>query len=463
MELTLHLSFLLLGLTAQSPFTKKILYLLAGFSLWGLSLSHLALSGIIISPVLVYWLCRKFKFANYTFTFKNLIYVLAPFIFNWSIFIIIFNKPYVMNILSSIDVILSMPSHSSGLIGLNWELIKYVSIAVVLLAAFFLILHLRHLIVVLTAGAALSLIIFFIIKTSFFGILTPYYNGLFGRPMWFSSLFFAFALIFWIYMIFKYFLKTDIGKEEELAIFLMIPFSICALTMSIFSSLGSLAVCQTAIPAVAGVTYFVASRLKPLKFSPAMALAMILLLLGPFYYMTAENDWEFTFFDVQPAQADTRIETGFGRGIYTNRLYSKLYDWLIINAAAFTKPGDYAISYAVAPMVHIITGLRPSLDDTFVTFKKSQSYFEKCIKQMKQKGREPKIAFIFERRPMLLPVSLERGTVDFPPKTFDFMTSQDPISIYVRANMTPASTFKISDDYIIRCYVNQSLKRNPSK
>lgn len=82
---------------------------------------------------------------------------------------------------------------------------------------------------------------------------------------------------------------------------------------------------------------------------------------------------------------------------------------------------------------------------------------------MKQKGREPKIAFIFERRPMLLPVSLERGTVDFPPKTFDFMTSQDPISIYVRANMTPASTFKISDDYIIRCYVNQSLKRNPSK
>ena len=454
--ITLHLSFLLFGLNAQSQLTKKVLYLLAGFSLWGLSLSHLALSGIIISPVLVYWLCRKFKFAHYTFTFKDLIYVLAPFIFSWTIFIIVFNKPYVMNIVSSIEVILSMPSHSSGLIGLNWELIKYVSIAGVLLAAFFLILHLRHLILVLTAGAALSLMIFFTIKTSFFGFLKPYYNGWFGRPMWFSSLLIAFILFFWIYMLSKYLLKRGLNKEEEFAVFLMAPFTIIACTMSIFSGLGSLSVCQTAIPAMAGIFFFVAARLKSLKFSPAMALAMILLLLSPFYYMTAENDWNFTYFDVQPAQADTRIETGFGRGIYTNQLYSKLYDWLIANAAAFTKPGDYAISYAVAPIVHIITGLRPSLDDTFVIFEKSESYFEECIEFMKQKHREPKIAFIFERMPALYPLPQEKGAVGFFGKSFDFMTSQDPISVYVRANMTPASTFKISDDHIIRCYVNQA-------
>jgi hypothetical protein len=150
------------------------------------------------------------------------------------------------------------------------------------------------------------------------------------------------------------------------------------------------------------------------------------------------------------------IESGFGKGIHTNPLYLKLYNWLIANAAAFTQPDDYAIAYAVVPMVHMITGLRPSLDDTFIIFEKSGSYFEECIEFMKQNNREPKIAFIFERMPALFPVSQGKGAVDFLGKSFDFMTSRDPISVYVRANMTPASTFKISDDHIIRCYVNQT-------
>ena len=460
---TLHLSFLLFGLHAQKPATKKILYLLSGFCLWGMSLASLYTSVIILSPLLLFFLSRKFNFIHYEFTFKNLTYVLAPFIFSWAIFIVIYNKPYVMNIFSSIEVMLSMPSHSTGLIGLNWELIKYVSIAGVLLAIFFLILQLRNIIIVLIAGAALSLMIFFIIKTSFWGSLAPYYNGLFGRPMWFSSLLIAFVLFFWIYIFFKYCLKSVYGKEEELSIILMVPFTICALTMSIFSSLGSLAVCQTAIPAVAGIFYVVTSRLKTIKYPQTITLAMVLLLLSPFYYMVSENDWEFTFFDVVPSQADTRIKTGFGRGIYANRLYAKLYDWLIANAAALTQPGDYEISYAVAPMVHMITGLRPSLDDTFIILTKSRDYYEKCIEKMEQRGREPKIAFIFERMPGIFPVSMEKGTVRFFGKSFDFFTSQDPISVYVRTHMTPASTFKISDDNVIRCYVNQKLKHNPEK
>ena len=460
---TLHLSFLLFGLHAQKPATKKILYLLSGFCLWGMSLCSLYISVIIVSPLLLFFVACKLNFKYYSFTFKDLMYLLAPVIFSWLIFIAIFNKPYMMNVFNSIAVMLSMPSHSTGLIGINWELIKYVCIASVLLAVFFLILYLRNIIAVLTTGAALSLLIFFIIKTSFFHILAPYYNGLFGRPMWFSSLLIAFIIFFWIYILSKYLLKSDLNKEEELAIILLIPFSICACTMSIFSALGSLSVCQTAIPAAAGIFYVVASRLKPMKYRQAVTLAMVLLLLGPFYYHISKNDWDFTFFDVKPKQADTQIESGFGRGIYTNRLYSKLYDWLIANAATFTQPGDYEISYAVAPMVHMITGLHPSLDDTFMILTKSRAYYEKCIEKMEQKGREPKIAFIFERMPGILPVSLEKGTVRFFEKSFDFFTSQDPISVYVRTHMTPASTFKISDDNVIRCYVNQSLKRNPEK
>ncbi len=461
--LTLHLSFFLFGLHAEKPSKKKFLYLMSGFCLWGISLSSFYLSVIIVSPLLLFFLSRKLNFKYYFFTVKDLIYVLTPFIFSWLVFIAIFNKPYVMNIFSSIEVILSMPTHSTGIIELNWELIKYVGIASVLLAVFFLILYLQNMIVILTAGATLSLISFFIIKTSFWGFLTPYYNGWFGRPMWFSSLLIAFILFFWIYMISRYLLKRSLNKEEDLAIILIVPFTICALTMSIFSGLGSLAVCQTAIPATTGIFFVVACRLKPMKYPPVLTLVMVLLILGPFYYMTSENDWEFTFFDVVPAQADTRIESGFGRGIYTNRLYSKLYGWLIANAAAFTQPGDYEISYVVAPMVHMITKLKPSLDDTYITILKSNIYYEKCIEKMVQEGREPKIAFIFERELMLYPVSLKRGTVDFPPKEIDFMTSQDPISVYVRTHMTPASTCKISKDHVIRCYVNQNLAHNPKK
>ncbi len=457
--LTLHLSLLLFGLQAQKPLSKKILYVLSGFCLWCISLTLLYLSVVFLSPVLFFFLSRKFNFKHYSFKFNDLTYVLAPFIFSWLLFIIIFNKPYVMNIFASMEVILSMPTHSTNLIGLNWELIKYLSVSAVLLGVFFLILHLQNIIIILTAGAALSLFTYFTIRTSFFGILSPYYNGLFGQPMWFSSLLIAFILYFWIYMISKYILKRDLNKEEELAILLMVPFSICANTMSIFSRMGPLAICQTAIPAVAAFFFFVAHRLKLKEYQAPVTLAMILLLLGPFYYMVSENDWEFTYFDVVPEHADTRIETGFGMGIYTNRFYAKLNNWLIVNAAKFTKPNDYAISYILSPMVHMITHLRPSFDDTFIDFHKSKHskhYFEECIEFMKERGREPKIAFIFERMPALNPVSRENGSVRFFRKSFDFMTSEDPISMYVRAHMTLAATFKISDDNIIRCYVSRS-------
>jgi hypothetical protein len=180
-----------------------------------------------------------------------------------------------------------------------------------------------------------------------------------------------------------------------------------------------------------------------------------MLLLGPFYYTTARHDWDFTFYDVPPEHANECIETGFGRGIYTNKIYSKLYDWLIANAAYFTQPGDYAISYVVSPMVHMITGLRPALDDTFIYFGKSNNYFEKCIEKMEERERKPKIAFIFERAP----VFIKRPRI-FPNKQINFVSSQDPISMYIKNHMRPASTFKIADDHIVRCYVDFNYRKS---
>ncbi len=458
-----YLSFLLLGLQTKNPLTKNILYLMAGVCIWLTSLSLLYLGTFIFAPLFLFILSRKTELINYSFSFQDLLYVTTPFVICWLLFIAIFNKAYLLNLFNSLDVYLSMPDYSKDLMSINWELIKHVTASAIFLSIFFIVLTKLPVQFFLPGFALLSLTMLLIINTSFFGFMTPYYDGWLGKPMWFSSLLMAFSLFFWIYTMRKYFLNRTFSKEEELSIILMVPFTICAFTMSVFSALGSLSVCQTAIPAVAAISLMVASQIKNTKYQHTVATLVLIMFLGPFYYSTIRNDWDFTYFDVKPNQANVRIKTGFGRGIYTNQLYSELYDWLVANASAFAQPGEYAISYIVSPMVHMITRLHPSLDDTFITFFKPMSYYEKCIQEMKQRGREPKIAFIFERMPFLLPGSVERGSMAFPGKQFDFRCPQDPISTYVKMHMKPASTFKISENQIIRCYVNTNLSKKSSK
>jgi hypothetical protein len=458
--LVLFLSFMLFGFQSENIAIRRILYLLSGFCLWLMSLSLLYLSLIVLSPIIVYILSRKFKLKDCSITFKDLLYFLSPFVLCWILFIIVFNKSYLLNLFNSIDVILSMSAYSDGLIHINWEAIKYITISASFLSIFFVLIKKLPVQFFIPGCAMLFAIILLIINTSLFGFLLPYNNGWFGKPMWFSSMLMAFIILFWMKIIRKYVLKRAFDEEEALSIILMAPFTICACTMSIFSGLGALSICQTAIPATAAIALMMTTQFKNMKHQHVISFVILIFLLGPFYYTTARSDWDFTFFDFQPKQLDVRIESGFGRGIYTNQLYAKLYEWLIANTNAFTKPGDYAISYTVSPMVHMITGLKPSLDDTFITFEKPEGYYKKAIEFMKKRGREPRIAFIFERMPILLPVSMEKGTVTFPAKGFNFMSSRDPISGYVKTHMTPASTFNISNDYVIQCYVDNRLPKD---
>ena len=453
--LILFLSFMLFSLQSENPATKNSFYVLSGLCLWAMTLSLLYLGTIIIAPIIIFVLSRKLKLKDYPFTFKDLFYVLAPFTVCWIFFIAIFNKSYLLNIFNSVDVIISMSHYSDDLITKNWEQIRRISISMAFLSLFFVAIKKLPVHFFITGCAILSITMLLIINTPIFNVLIPYYNGWFARPMWFSSLLMAFTILFWTHTLIKYILKTIFNNEEALSIILMVPFTISACTMNIFSSLGPLAVCQTAIPAVAAMSCFFVSQLKSIKYRQPVAIFMLILLLGPFYYTTARHDWEFTFYDVRPEDANVRIATGFGRGIYTNKLYSRLYDWLIANANYFTQPDDYAISYVVSPMVHMITRLKPSLDDTWIFLEKSESYFEKSIQKMEQRGREPKIAFIFDRLPVIL-----NGPEMFPDKQLDFLASGDPISIYIKKHMTPASTFKISDDHIIRCFVDFNLPKN---
>jgi hypothetical protein len=472
--LVLYISFLLFGFQSKNIAIKKILYLFSGFCLWAMSLSLLYTGLFILSPIIAFIFSRKLELKDYSFTFKDLLYVLSPFAGCWMLFIAIFNKAYILNLFNSIDVILSMTTYS-GLINLNWEVLKHLTISLAFLSLFYVAIKKLPIHFFIPVCTILSFIVLLIIITSFFGCITPYHNIWYAKQMWFASLLSAFTILFWIYVIRKYFSKRIFCKEEKLSIILMIPFTISSLTMSTFSGMGELAVTQTAIPAVAAIFLFVMARVneyelqkhsemkippipplqrgaggiftvRPMKYQSVAALVAVMLLLGPFYYASARSDWNFTFFDVQPKDATVRLETGFGRGIYTNIAYSKLYDWLIANAAYFTEPNDYAISYYCAPMVHMIIRLRPSLDDTYIIIEKPNIYYEKCIQKMLERGREPRIAFIFENIP-----AFDQG------RQLDFSSSTDPITIYVKTHMTPASSFKISDYHIIRCYVDYNL------
>ena len=453
--LALHLSFFLFGLQAQKLFIKKIYYVLAGFCLWGISMSLLYLSVIILSPFITFFLVRKFNYKSYIFTFTDLLYVLSPFVLCWSVFILIYNKLYIISVISSVKLVLSLNSFSSGLISLNWGAIQYIAISLAFLSAFFVLIKKRlNFCLVIAACCILSILLFTIITTFGFGLLNHYQSW---KPMWFASFLIAFSIFFWIYTIARYRFNKNFSREDELAVILMVPFTICALTTSIFSTVGLMSVSESSIPAVAAIAYTFMSAMKPCKYKQARIILILLLLLGNFYYANIWFDWRFTFYDVPPDQMTATINDGFGKGIKTNVVYSKLYEWIKKNAEEYTHKNDFMLSYVLFPMTHMITKLRPSLDESYLFFNWPRSICEKGIEVMKKKGRNPKIAFVSEREIMLLPISLDKGTFHWNAKQFYFPWSMDPFSIYVKKNMKQVSAFKITDDFIIRCYVDFNL------
>jgi len=249
-------------------------------------------------------------------------------------------------------------------------------------------------------------------------------------------------------------------KNDELMILILLPATILSTVSTALSANGPLTVLYSSIPGVAGLTIYVLDNPAMQGQKVVAKLLLIIVIITPLFCSTIIHDWKFTFFDIRPAQMNTTIVNGFGKGIKTNELYGKLYEWVGNNAKTFAGPDDFLLSYVESSMTHMITKLRPSLNDSFITNEMPDSYYKNAIESMEKRGRNPKIAFIFERMPTLFPVFIEKGIVDFPDKQFDFISSQDPISIYVRTHMTIKGAFKISDDHIILCYVDKNLPKN---
>jgi len=464
--LILNISFVLLGLMREDSLTRKAFFILSGFFLWGISFSQLHLSVIAIYPVILFIAQKKLNPKIYLFTLNDLCCILAPFVLCWLIFIFTYKMIYFTAVYNCVTLITSIPGYSSkGFFNVNWAAMQYFGSASFFVLCFlFLLLKIRSKygsLITTISFIITSILLFFIIDTSFFGLMQPYWNDWYSRPMWLSSMILSSYVFFYAFVIKIIFSKDRLNEVEAASLVIMLPCSILALTTSIFSGFGVLTAVHCAIPTIGAITLVTFSNQRIKKELPIANFVLLLAFLFPFYYQTAWSDWTFTYFDLHPSRLDMTIQDGFGKGIKTNRLYSQLYSVISQNAEFFSNMDDFIISAALTPMVHMITKRRPALDDSFIDPAPAlMDYYEKSIEQMKRQGRYPVMGFIFENSPAFGRIPLKSSQeIFFSPKyPYPF---NDPVSNYIRDNMELVKSIKWGKRIIVRVFVDfKRIARN---
>ena len=463
--LVLHIASLLFGIRAKKPIIKSLLFLFSGACLWGISLSLLHLSPIIAGPILLYIFAKFFHFKQIEFRFKDLAFVLTPFFIFWAIFLMIYNIGYIRSVLASVNMIRNFPVFSSQLITINWTVLSYTIIMFVIASFFFRVLNTfsPHKTIYLII---LSILAFWIVDTSLFGILYPYWNDWYSRPMWFAGLLISFHLFFWLRVIRKQIiLKQPINEYEELAILLMLPSSIFFLFATIFSSFGAILILHCAIPTVTAIA-LVIIKLEPIRLqSKTFKLIILTLAFAPFYYTSAWSDWNFTYCDVKPKHANAEITEGFLKGIHTNGVYKQLNDWIIKNTTIYSKDDEFIISYILTPMVYMIAERRPAIEESFLSppgdWYWYVNHYRAMIENMKASNRLPAMAFVFGNSPAFytmnekskIRLNLKGDTYLFFDSCYNFEKSIDPLADYIRRNMTMVESITYQG-HTTRCFVD---------
>jgi hypothetical protein len=456
--ITLYLAFFIMGLHQQSVLLRRVLYITAGVFLWLISFSLLHMSLVVISVFLLFAVIKIFKLKSLDFNFKDLCFVITPVLSLWVIFIGIYGNAFIQNVISSVQITFSTPGYERGsLLSFNSEALQHIVITLFFTIAFLWSTKLSKTAPLLGVLSILAVMMFAVIDTSLFGLIKPYYNGWFDRPMWFAALLASSYFLFLCYFIFKIIKKKPWNNFELFALVLFIPSIITAINGSIFSDMGFLTVLHSSIPAVGAIACAIMSIETIKKRAYLVQLAILILFFTPFYYTTAWSDWKFTYFDVAPEQANVEIEAGFGKGIKTNQIYKDLYGWISTTSQEYSNKDDYMISYVVSPMVHMIAQRRPALDDTYISLDGfPMDYYNKAIEFMKNRGRKPQLAYVFEAQPGLRPVStLEDPKRMWYNKEFTFPAG-DPISQYVLTNMTQIGSFPIPNKLSVRCFIDNA-------
>lgn len=262
-------------------------------------------------------------------------------------------------------------------------------------------------------------------------------------------------------------IKQKIQKRDKITLIIMTPSTILLIAMSLFSGFGALRALHCAIPSIAAIAIMIIYSKNVVSrtyLTKTIILAMILL---PYYSTTAWSDWNFTYCDVKPKDANIKISQGFCKGIHTNKVYKQLYDWIKINTNKYSSDNDFIISYILTPMVHMIAKRRPSLDDSFLSPPTdcNQKYYRQWIFKMIEKNRQPAIIFVFENSPALnigrkgpfntFKHDLKGESYSFFGPWYDIKNSHEPLANYIREHMKLVQIFTYSKN-IVRCFVDKS-------
>lgn len=473
--LTLFIACFILGITIQNDSIKLFFFILAGISLWGISLSVLHLSLIILSPVLIFLLKRPLNLITYRIKFRELLYILAPFLVLWGIFFFVYKDTYFISLYNTIQSVTASPYHSAVKLNIDLDVLQYVGIMVVFLLAFFLIIRqLTQIKTMVPALLVLSILAFVTIDTSMFGLIDPYWKDWFSRPMWFAAALIVFHAGYWIYLLKKIVNKEELKRHEQIALIIMIPSTLLFINASYFSGFGLLLVLHASIPVITVISLFL--LLTPrLKEQPKwIKLLILIFLLTPFYYTTAWSDWNFTYCDVKPEDANYQIDEGFGQGIKTNGIYKKLYYWIRAKTDQYTTKDDFLISYPLTPMVYMIAERRPAIPDSFLNppVDWNQNHYSKQIEKIKNQKRIPAMVFVFDNTPAFNTIKVEskndeisahhslKGNhyTSFKP-IYNYKTSKDPLSVYIQNHMKMIESVRFEKN-TIWCFVDKSRLKN---
>ncbi len=465
MFLVLHLALFLFGLHAKSVVKRRILFFFSGLFIWLISLTALHLTPVIISPFITVLFMKYFNKTSSSIDINDLYFTIFPFFLCWTIFLCLFNKPYVYSVLDSVRFFST--THWT-FTQINIEALKHIGVTAVFLSLIYGGYRAFGTLKFIIMSFISSIFMFFVIDTSFFGIIPPYYENWFSRPMWFASFIITLMIIMWGRVGKDLVNKVQLNNTWITVVILLVPSTILFLIISIFSTNGAMTAVQVSIPIVAAAAIALIGSKMVKNMSYLMQLAILLALLGPFYYETAWADWRFTFFDVPPDQAVVRLEKGFGEGIYTNPFYKRLYEWVQVSSQVHSNKDDFIISFVNSPMVYMIAHRRPALDHTFTDFSsRPREYYKRSIEKMVLSKRYPKLIYVFEGIPAIYPIDLKRKEFRIFGKQASFMQN-DPISEYVQINTTLIDEFKIFNDSAVKLYIDNltlielMLKKDPN-
>jgi hypothetical protein len=451
----LYFAALLVALTCTGVAARRVWLLAAGVFLWAAGVALLPLAAGAVAPVACWLLGRWLRVAGPRLGAADVAWVLLPVAGLWLALLALWGGDLPRAVLAMWGY---MRSHTPRTAFLDPPAWGYVAAALAFLVAARYAVRLRPAAAVV-AIAALGAVLFWSVGTNLGGLLPVYWWRPFSRPMWLAALLIAGIVLFFAGAGLERRRHGGCTVHAGLPFLVLTQAPILGLLIGHFSASRLLAFTYLAIPAAVALSAHLLKGL-PEGAGPAARAGFLAALLLPVYGWTAWSDWRFTYFDRPPETLTETIPDGFARGIATNPMYAAMIRWITGTAARYAGPGDYAIFLDRVPMGHMLTGLRPALNHSWLDSSWPLALRADAVAQMERDGRFPKVAYRFVRSPMYLPLPdapgryVVGGQVPYAPG--------DPVSGYLATRMRHVQDFHVNGEPWIELYVAPESPSFPS-